>query len=176
MEPGTLDKRFVLRLATMVDSGLLSWEFRAAWADDLIARLASPPSWLLDLSTTKYQPDAVRALRAEAYAPPFEEFDSDELSDEFLACLLLRNRRREISWATFLDEGGRHLDNENGRRHCEWLYLMLNDLEHHEYSEEVENTQRASVSAELGEALTRVEPLYLMFLECFRRTVKSAST
>jgi hypothetical protein len=175
MEPGTRDKRFVLRLATMVESGLLSWEFYAAWADDLIARLDSPPSWLLDLSTTKYRPDAVRVLRTEAFSPPFEEFDSDEQSDEFLACLLLRYRRGEISWATFLNEGGLHLDNENGRRHCEWLYQMLTDLERHEYSKEVENAQRASVRAELDEALARVEPLYLTFLECFRRAAKPPS-
>jgi hypothetical protein len=171
MEPGGFDKRFVLRLATMVESGLLRWEFRAAWADDLIARLDSPPAWLLDLSTTKYRPDAVRALRTEAYSPPFQEFDSEEQSDEFLACLLLRYRRGEISWATFLDEGGLHLDNEDGRRHCEWLYQMLTELEHLEYSRDVENTQSASVSSELNEALGRVEPLYLTFLECFRRAV-----
>ena len=111
MQPGNLDKRFVSRLATMVESGLLRWKLRAAWADDPIARLYSPPTWLLDLSTIKYRPDAVRVLRMEASSPPFEEFDSDEQSDEFLACLLLRYRRGEISWATFLDEGGLHLDN-----------------------------------------------------------------
>jgi hypothetical protein len=32
-----------------------------------------------------------------------------------------------------------------------------------------------SVSAELNEALARVEPLYLDFLDCFRRAMKAPS-
>lgn len=166
-------KRFVARLSTMVESHLLTWEFWEPWADDLIARLAAPPTWVLDLSTTQYQPDAVQLLRTEANSPPFEEFDVDEQVDEYLACLLLRYRRREISWASVLRDGGLHLDNTSGRRNCEWLYQMLTDLEHEEFAEHLEKSQCASLTAELNDALGRVEPLYLDFLECFRRGVRS---
>jgi hypothetical protein len=176
MPPATLDKRFTLRLATMVDARLIGWQCFAPWADDLISSLESPPPWLLDLSTTKYQPDAVRLLRQQACSPPFEEFDPEEESDEFLASLFLRYRHGEISWATFLNEGGRHLDAVNGRRPCESLYELLTELEHQEYSTNVEHAQCASVERDLKDALARIEPLYLTLVECFRRSVKSTPT
>jgi hypothetical protein len=167
-------KRFVARLSTMVESCLLTWEFWEPWADDLISGLGAAPTWVLDLSTIRYQPDAVRVLRTEVSSPPFEEFNSDEQTDEYLACLLLRYRRGEISWATVLREGGLFLDRTDGHRHCEWLYRMLTELQHDEYSQSVENRQCMSVTAELADALGRVEPLYLDFLERFRRNVKSS--
>jgi hypothetical protein len=165
-----LDKRSVLRLATMVEARLVWHEHLAPWADELISTLPSPPQWLLQLSTAQYQPEVARILLAEAHAPPEERVHEDEVVDEFLACLLLRHQRRELSWATFLREAGYKLDGTNVPRRCEDLYALLTDLEHHEWAEETERAQRASVERELASAVARIEPPYRVLLEFYRQS------
>lgn len=129
----------------MVDSGLIWYEHFAPWADELILALAAPPHWLLELCTTQDSPSAARVLHEHAASPPFESFDADEQTDEYVACLLLRYRRGEFSWATFLDEAGRKLDAANGRRACEDIYSLLTELRHREYSKELERAQRTEL-------------------------------
>ncbi len=171
MSPEVPSKRTARTLATMVDSGLIGYRHFTPWADALVMALEAPPHWLLELCTTRYQPSAARLLHDYAASPPFESFDESEQTDEYVACLLLRHQRGEISWATFLQEAGRKLDGANGRRHCEDIYALLTELETHEYSKDLEHAQRAAMEREFRPALERVQPLYAMFTESFRRTV-----
>jgi hypothetical protein len=174
MDASVPDKRFVLRLATMVESRLVWYEHFAPWADELIMKLDAPPYWLLELSTTQYQPDAARILRDEADSPPFESDDVEDRNDrvdEYVACLFLRYRRGELSWASFLRETGMYLDSANGRRACEDFYSLLTDLEHHEYAKELERTQRAEIEREFHADIERIDSMYRVFAGFFRRSV-----
>lgn len=176
MDASVPDQRFALRLATMVESRLIWYEHFAPWADELILKLDAPPSWLLELSTARYQPDAARIIHDYADAPPFEEGATDERNgriDEYVACLFLRYQRGELSWATFLRETGDYLDSANGRRACEDFYSLLTDLEHHEYAKELERTQRAAIEREFQGAIERIDAVYRVFAEYFRRFVAS---
>lgn len=157
----------------MVESRLIWYEHFGPWADELIMKLDVPPHWLLELSTTQYQPDAARILYSYASSPPFESDDADARIDEYVACLFLRYRRGEISWATFLHEAGQKLDAANSRRPCEDFYTLLSDLEHHEYSKELERTQSAAIECEFHGAIERVDSVYRVFVEFFRRFVAS---
>jgi hypothetical protein len=50
---------------------------------------------------------------------------------------------------------------------------MLTELGHREYSRGVEHAQTVCVEPELKEALARIEPVYLTFLDYFRSAVNS---
>jgi hypothetical protein len=176
MDASAPDKRFALRLATMVESRLIWYEHFAPWADELIMKLEAPPHWLLELSTTRYQPDAAGIIRDYAHSPPFESDDANDRNartDEYVACLFLRYQRGELSWATFLRETGDSLDSANGRRACEDFYSLLTELEHHEYAKELEHTQRAEFEREFQGAIERIDAVYRVFVGYFRRFVAS---
>lgn len=174
MDVSVPDKRFALRLATMVKSRLVWYEHFAPWADELIMKLDAPPYWLLELSTTRYQPDAAGILSDYAHSPPYDSIGASERNDqvdEYVACLFLRYRRGELSWASFLRETGQYLDVANGRRACEDFYALLTDLEHHEYAKDLENTQRAELEREFHGAIERIDSVYRVFVGFFRRSV-----
>lgn len=174
MDVSAPDKRFALRLATMVDSRLIWYEHFAPWADALIMKLEAPPHWLLELSTIRDQPDATRLLRDYTDSPPFESDDTDDRNDridEYVACLFLRYRRGDLSWASFLREPGQKLDAANGRRACEEFYSLLTDLEHREYAKELERIQCAAIEREFQGAIERIDSVYRVFVEFFRRFV-----
>ena len=163
------DKRTTDRIATMVESGLLRDDQFIPWADELVMSLQEPPGWVLELCTTPYRPKAAALLREYAAAPPFEPLDWQERGDDAVACFLLRYRRGELSWATFLSEAGQALDANDGTVPCEELFEMLNDLERAEYSKDVECKQRAEVERTFRNALARIEPLYATFMDYPRR-------
>ena len=151
------------RIATMIESGLLLAEHFIPWADARVMSLDAPPGWLLELCTTPDGPSAARVLYDSAATPPFEPLDEEAQTDDFVACLLLRYRRGDFTWATFLQQAGAKLDAANGRRPCEALYALLTELERREYSTEVERTQRSDVERDFEAALERVGSLHATF-------------
>jgi len=164
-------KRFALRIATMIDSRLIWYKHYYRWADQLIATLDSPPSWVIEIATIKYYPDAVAAVNRFVYAEPFESFDGLQCSDEYVACLYLRNESGAISWATFLNDAGAYSDAYDGRRCCEYFYEMLNTLEDHEHALSVQKHQRTDVASEFSSEISLIRPLYRMFMDHFREYV-----
>ncbi|HMP79598.1 MAG TPA: hypothetical protein PKD54_09115 [Pirellulaceae bacterium] len=109
--------------------------------DQLIAMLDSPPSWILEIATIKYYPDAVAAVNRFVYAEPFASFDGQQCCEEYVACLYLRDESGATSWATFLNDAGAYTDAYDGRRCCENVCEMLNTLEEHEYALSVQEQQ-----------------------------------
>ena len=95
---------FLLKLMCAVDTHLVTYRHYMPWCDAHIAEESEPPHWMLELTTTKYCPDAVELLSNAAYER-FQEFWSPGAYGDFwICCQFLRYDRREISWATFLLE------------------------------------------------------------------------
>jgi len=161
-------KRFALRIARMIDSRLIWYKHYYGWADQLIATLDEPPTWILEIATIKYYPDAVAAVNRFVYAEPFERFDGEECDDEYIACLYLRNESGATSWATFLNDAGAYTDARGGRRCCEYFYEMLNTLEDNEFALAIQEQQRAEVGSEFMSAIQMLRPIYQMFMGYFR--------
>jgi hypothetical protein len=153
------------RLATMVESRLIGYRHYFPWADRVIADSDEPPAWIINLAAIRYY--------AFVHSEPFEHFNEQERSDQYVACLFLRYRRGEISWATFLNDAGSVTDAANGPRECEYFYLMLNDLEDREFSKDVEAAQAEKVEREFEAALATIRPLYEDFVAYFREYVRT---
>src|SRR5258705_12684497 len=121
---GTPSKPLAHRLAAMIESGLLRWREYAPWTDALIMKIEHPPVWILDLSVTKYRPDAELIAANFAHSEPAEELSWDERTDDYIASVYLRYERRELSWATFLTMAGKEADANGGKNECEYFYAM----------------------------------------------------
>ncbi len=165
------DKVFVRRVGVMIESGLIGPNHYIPWADEVIGKLEKPPLWMLKLAAIRYPPHAVEAINAFVDADPIEGFDRSRYEEEYLACLFLRYRRRELSWAGFLDEAGRFTDAWSWDHDCEEFYYLLNVLEENEYAEEVELSQCAEVEEEFRDAVAMMGVLYEGFLGCCRKYV-----
>ncbi|HJP95743.1 MAG TPA: hypothetical protein VJ843_00030 [Candidatus Saccharimonadales bacterium] len=161
-------KRFAQRVATMIESRLIWYKHYSLWTDELIIALDKPPTWLLDIATLTYYPEALEAIKRFVYSEPFEAFQGEK-DDEYVACLFLRHERGEIAWATFLNEAGVYSDRQNGHRDCEYFYVRLNILENKEYAREVEQEQRKEIEQEYAKAIASTKELYGIFLDYFRK-------
>lgn len=124
-------------LLEMLESRLVDFSYTHPWADQLITQMDSAPSWLCDLATNKYQGDQTKALREYIFAEPFEPGPA-ELEKFHIGCLWLRYERRELSWATFLELAGSHLDAASCDWDCETPYHYLNVYEDAYFSKESE--------------------------------------
>lgn len=170
-------KRFALRMATMIDSRLIWYKHYFDWADEAIASLPAPLRWVLEIATTKYYPRAVAAIGEFLSSEPLEPIDATTADDEYIACLFLRYRRRELSWATFLDLAGSRVDSSGASVECEYFYERLTQLEDAEFSPTLENRQAAEVAEQFQMHIAIIEPIYTEFLRYFRRYVSgNAST
>ena len=121
-----IDKQTAKTLAIMIESRLIWYKHYYPWADNIILNESNVPSWILNLSSIKYIPDAVKSINEYVYSEPFEPFDEKKYSDQYVACLFLRFEIGAISWATFLLDAGQHADACYGRHECEYFFIMLN--------------------------------------------------
>ncbi|MBW4683288.1 MAG: hypothetical protein KME19_24855 [Microcoleus vaginatus WJT46-NPBG5] len=172
-EQNVFDKRFAERIGMMIKSRLIWYKHYYRWADEIIMAMDRPPYWVLEIATIKYFPKAVGVINEFVCSEPFEYFNGEEYTDEYVACLFLRYKRGEIGWATFLNEAGLFTDADNGHRYCEYFYHRLNILEDNEYSKVIQQSQRVEIEHEYGEAIARIQELDDGFLEYFRQYVRS---
>jgi len=154
-------KRFAHALALAIEARCVTFRDYIPWADAQIARVDHPPIWICNLSTTKYLPDALRVIREFVHSEPFE--DVSGTATDYLGFLWIRYGRRELSWATFLNESGAYCDGSNAEIDCEYFYGMLNELEEAEFCSEVEARQSEHVKQRLGEMLARTRDVYERF-------------
>ncbi len=132
--PSKADCFFILE---MLESKLIDFSYTEAWADKLILELEVAPSWLCDIAIKKYQGAQIKSIREYIFGEPFEAEPTD-MEKFYVACLWLRYERREISWATFLDEAGSYLDAASGDWDCETPYHYLNMYEDAYFTNESE--------------------------------------
>ncbi|MEW8230417.1 MAG: hypothetical protein AB2745_08840 [Candidatus Thiodiazotropha endolucinida] len=164
-----ITKREAVSLATMLDTGLISYKHYMCWVDERIMLEDEPELWMLELAATKHSKTAICHLNSYAYSEPFEKIDSEACNDEFVAAEWLRYKRNEISWATFLLECGDHTDGNYAREDCEYFYYMLNDIEDSEYSISVENKQSNEVFKRFSGVIREIESKYDEFLPYLRK-------
>ncbi len=123
--PSKQDGFYILE---MMETSLIDCYYTQPWADELIAAVESPPSWLCDLATKKYRGAQIKAVREFVRAEPLESAPPG-LEKFAVACLWLRYERRELSWATFLRLAGELLDSVGADWQCETPYHYLNVYE-----------------------------------------------
>jgi hypothetical protein len=164
-----LTKKNAGRLHTMVSTSLITYKHYIPWADALIAQLEKPPYWLLELSTVKYKGDAEKVLVEFVTSEPFEEQDASLHNRDHIASLFLRYERREISWATFLNEAGRFSDCNQGEVPCEIFYELLNQFEDSDFDLSLERKQVAEVLGEYQKAVDSIRELYREIRQCSRK-------
>jgi hypothetical protein len=160
----SLSKAMAYRIEAMESAGLISYKHHIPWADGIIAQLEKPPHWILELATLKYIGDVQKALRGYIFSEPFEQMDKCEYYRDYLSSLILRYRRRELSWATFLKAAGRFTDcSEGGNHPCEYFFEMLNDFEDSDFNSALEEAQIKQVLTEYESAVQELLPLYQEF-------------
>jgi hypothetical protein len=147
----------------MESAGLISYKHHIPWADEIIALLDKPPYWVLQLATLKYVGDVQKALREYVSSEPFENMGEDRYYRDYLASLILRHRRRELSWASFLDAAGRFTDCSGGNHPCEYFFEMLNNFEDSNFDSALEETQKKQVFTEYESAVQELLPFYQEF-------------
>ena len=123
-------------------------------------KIEKPPHWLLELATVKYKGDALRILGEFVDSEPFEEIDGATYENDYIGSLFLRYERRELSWATFLDEAGRFSDAHQSDPSCEYFFGMLNGYEDSGFDANLEKDQVSEVLREFRPAVDAVRKLY----------------
>jgi hypothetical protein len=152
----------------MIDSRLIWYQHYFDWADEVIASLSQPPYWLIDIATIKYYAEAVPAINKFVHSEPFEQFDWNEHDNEYIACLFLRFKRTELSWATFLELAGRFTDGANRAVDCSYFSHRLNEFSDASYTEATRTQQISEVTEEFKHAISIIEPIYADFDRYFR--------
>ncbi len=166
-----LNKSLAWKIGEMIDSGLISYKHYSLFCDDIIDKSESPPYWIIELSLTKFQNNAVRIVNEFAYSEPFEKFP--ELNDFYLACLFLKYRHRQISWASFLINAGGYSDGYRCSIHCEFFYDQLNAYENSKYSKNIEEIQVIDVENLLKVNISEAQVTYKIFEYYFDKYVSS---
>lgn len=159
-----ISKRDAVTIATMLEAGLIYYKHYMSWVDERIMLEDEPDFWLIELAATKHTQTAIKHLNSYAYSEPFEQFDSRSCNDEFVASQWIRYQRKEISWATFLRECGDYTDGNYAREDCEYFYLMLNQIEDTDFSEEIEKKQCGLVSRRFDDVIIIINRKYNEFL------------
>lgn len=158
--PSKQDCFYVLE---MLETSLIDYSYTHPWAEELIMEMGSPPSWLCDLATKKYQGDQIKAVREFVFSEPFEPGPPE--NEKFaVACLWLRYERRELSWAIFLRMAGEALDSSSADWGCETPYHYLNTFEDAYFTPEAEERTKQDYLKDhnlkpwIEEASARFEP------------------
>lgn len=170
-----LNKQMAVQLAIMVETGLVCYKHYYKWCDHLIMELTEVPEWIIELSVTKYSPDAVSIIRKYAYCEPFESFNQICLGDFGTACYYLRYQRQELSWASFLLECGQLVDGWDSfgcKEPCEYFFTMLNQLENQMYDKQLEKEQQEEFLAGYVDEVRQADELYRQFLPYFNCYIK----
>ena len=89
----------------------------------------------------------------------------------FLACLYLRYERKEISWATFLNEAGRYADSYDCNVACEYFFEMLTNYEDSLFSPTIEKSQMNEVKFFISDSISDISELYNEFHQFFIKFV-----
>jgi hypothetical protein len=161
-----MNKENTAVFAILIQSGLINYKHYYCWCDEVIDKEERPPLWVIDLSITSMPESAAGIVNDYAYSEPFEEFDEKNLSNIYLACLLLRYITEEISWSSFLLSAGNYCDGigySYTKFHCEYFYSKYNDFEENSCEEKIKNEQLTKVKKELADEMAEIQGYYNFF-------------
>ncbi len=151
----------------MLEAELIDYRYFIPWCDDVILRKNAPPDWILELATEEFQPDAISIVCTYAYSEPFIEFLGT--TEFYVACLFLKYRIGQISWATFLGKAGSYTDAYQDSVDCSYFFCMLNDIEAMEFDRNLEGVQVEDVVSHFAHAIDEAKVVYNFFLHYFRQ-------
>ncbi|GDY26275.1 hypothetical protein AHAT_21650 [Agarivorans sp. Toyoura001] len=157
-------KRDAISIATMLEAGLIDYKHYMCWVDERMLLEEEPDLWVIELAATKDTQAAIGHLNSYAYSEPFEQFNSESCNDEFVASQWLRYKRKEISWAIFLQKSGDYTDGNYAREDCDYFYYMLNDFEINDFSEQLEIKQSSTVNKLFNDVIQTTASKYNEFL------------
>ncbi|TKI72490.1 hypothetical protein FC756_01555 [Lysinibacillus mangiferihumi] len=167
-----LNKSFAWKMGEMIESGLINYKHYILFCDEIIDKSESPPYWIIELSLIKFQKQAVRIVKEFANSEPFE--NHPEINDFYLACLFLKYKQRQISWAIFLSSSGWYCDGSHCSIHCEYFYDLLNAYENSKYSKKLEKIQVIDVGNRLKRHISEAQVTYRIFEYYFDKYVSSS--
>ncbi|QTB24457.1 hypothetical protein [Lysinibacillus sphaericus] len=165
-----LNKSLAWKMGEMIESGLITYKHYVLFCDEIIEKYENPPYWIIELSLTKVQNDAVRIVREFAHSEPFENFP--EVNDFYLACLFLQYKQRQISWVSFLFNAGWYCDGYHCSIHCEFFYDLLNA---YEKSKALEEIQVRNVENFLLVNINEAQDIYKIFEYYFDKYIVASS-
>ncbi|MRN53976.1 hypothetical protein [Paenibacillus monticola] len=168
-----LNRQTARKIGIMLESNLIWYKHYFLFCDEVIEKMDKPPYWIIELATKKYIGDAVRIVNGYAFSEPFEAFP-DSLYDFHIGCLYVRYERKELSWASFLEESGDFADGYQAvKKDCQFFYYMFNDYHDSEYSLDLELKQAELVKKEFMNEIYEVQGIYTPFVDYFRKYVLS---
>lgn len=165
-------KQFAMRIATMIETRLIWYKHYFPWCDEMIAQLDEPPSWMIEISTIKYIPNAVAEIRSYRNDQQYDISDLTRDADEYIACLLIRNRIGAISWATFLADAGMYADCSDASNDPEYFYSYLNEYEDSEYDDQLGSKQQIEIAPEYVAQTEAIDPLFRTFQKRYREHIR----
>jgi hypothetical protein len=121
----------------MLESSLIDYRFTRPWAAQIAEQNSEMPTWIKVFVEEKHT-GTIKETLWEYLKSGLEAKAPDDLEKFHVGCLWLRYERRELSWASFLNETGRYLDAVNGDWFCETPYQYLNIHEDENFSVESE--------------------------------------
>ncbi|MBU5484213.1 hypothetical protein KQI86_07710 [Clostridium sp. MSJ-11] len=166
-----LSREFAAKLSVMLESSLIHYKYYELWCDEIIESMDNPPYWIIDLTSTKYLPDARNVVYSYAFSEPFIDFYYLELTDFYIACKYVKYIKKHISWATFLSSAGSYSDGNSCCVECEYFYSLLSQFEESEYSKNMEYEQSEEVGKKFSSYIKESDRLYEYFLKYFRQYV-----
>lgn len=111
------------------DSGFASSPDWQGWADRRVESDASPPIWVIDLSTTPHKDGLWRVLLPAIDAEEEAGFPRKLIYEAVLGYLWLRYERGDIGLKMCLKLAAQHADAYDTSIECELFYSLLNRLE-----------------------------------------------
>ena len=142
--PSRTDCHYIIE---MLEAKLIDSRHTMPWAKRLLENSDVGPSWLIAVSHKRYTGDQIAAFREYVSSDCSGERPRD-LEKFHVGCLWLRYERRELSWASFLNETGLHLDNSSCEWQCEVPFSYLTMYEDARFTIEAEERIKGLYLAE----------------------------
>lgn len=165
-----LNKKFACKISNMLVSKLIWYKHYQPFCDEIIEELEKPPYWIIELCIVKYQPKAIEIVNNYIHSESFTELDFEYMANQYIACLYLKYRSREISWASFLFSSGQYADGCEGvKEHCEYFYELLTNYEDSDFNQEVEQSQKEEIYNKFSTEIEEINPLYTSFKRYYKK-------
>lgn len=159
--PDPFSRHFADRLQIMIDVELLAADVFESSADATIARLESPPHWILELSLSKCKSDALVAIAGFVNVECNVALFGEARTNETVAAIYVRYLKRQIPWTSFLRHAGKASDaSDSGLHDCEYFYSLLSHYQAAHSSASTELQQEHEILPQYADWIKSIERTY----------------
>lgn len=163
MDKAYLNREKLQKIAIMIDANLLQEKHYKLWAKKISSEVEENQNWISTLLLAKDKKRVVNVINDYVYNGPENRISETMIGDEYVACVFLRYKRNEISWANFLDAIGEYAYESTIHQRSEYFYEMLQELQENEYSKQIEKIQVARIESEFFQTISVIKELYVNF-------------